>query len=120
MTVYVAAQITIKDRAAYERYQSRFMEVFAPFGGTLLAVDDAVQVIEGDWPRTRLVLASFPDEASFRAWWDSPAYSEIVKDRWAGSEGVVTQHPPSGTNCPAMPRMEQFFSPPLSSGKRTP
>ena len=67
MTVYVTAQITIKDRAAHARYQSRFMEVFKPFGGTLLAVDDAVQVIEGEWPRTRLVLASFPDEASFRA-----------------------------------------------------
>lgn len=89
MTVYVLAQLTITDRTAYDRYQTRFMEVFTPFGGTLLAVDDNVQTIEGAWPHTRLVLASFPDEAAFRAWWDSPDYRDIVKHRWAGSTGVI-------------------------------
>jgi uncharacterized protein (DUF1330 family) len=89
MTVYILAQLAINDRAAYERYQSRFMDAFLPFGGTVLAVDDKVQTIEGDWPYTRLVLASFPDEASFRAWWDSPAYREIVEHRWAGADGVI-------------------------------
>lgn len=89
MTVYILAQLAITDRAAYDRYQSLFMDAFRPFGGTVLAVDDKVQTIEGDWPYTRLVLASFPDEASFRAWWDSPAYRAIVEHRWAGSNGVI-------------------------------
>lgn len=89
MTVYILAQLSIHDRAIYDEYQSRFMEVFKPFGGTLLAVDDNVKTLEGDWPHTRFVLASFPDEASFRAWWDSPAYREIAKDRWAASDGSI-------------------------------
>jgi uncharacterized protein (DUF1330 family) len=89
MTVYIIAQLTIKDRATYAEYQSRFMEVFAPFGGKLLAIDDDVTTIEGDWPHARFVLASFPDEAAFRAWWDSPGYREIVKHRWAASEGTI-------------------------------
>ena len=89
MTVYVVAQLTIKDRAAYGAYQSRFMEVFAPFGGTVLAVDDNVKTLEGAWPHTRMVLASFPDEASFHAWWESPAYREIVTHRLAASEGPI-------------------------------
>lgn len=89
MTVYVLAQLTIKDRATYGAYQSGFMEAFRPFGGTLLAVDDNVKTIEGEWPHTRAVLASFPDEASFRAWWDSPAYRDIVKHRWAAAEGPI-------------------------------
>ena len=89
MTVYIIAQLTIKDRATYNEYQARFMEVFIPFGGKLLAVDDKVTTLEGDWPHTRLVLASFPDEASLRAWWDSPAYRDIVKHRWAASEGTI-------------------------------
>jgi uncharacterized protein (DUF1330 family) len=89
MTIYILAQLTINDRATYDKYQSRFMDVFKPFGGTLLAVDDNVKTLEGDWPHTRLVLASFPDEASFRAWWDSPAYREIVKDRLAASQGTI-------------------------------
>lgn len=89
MTVYATAQITITDRAAYDRYQARFMEVFNKFAGTLLAVDDAPQAIEGTWPHTRFVLISFPDEGAFRDWFDSPAYQEIVRDRWAGSTAVL-------------------------------
>ena len=89
MTVYILAQLTITDPATYGRYQARFMEVFKPFGGTVLSVDDNVEVIEGDWPHTRFVLASFPDDASFRAWWDSPGYREIVEDRWMASNGVI-------------------------------
>jgi uncharacterized protein (DUF1330 family) len=32
---------------------------------------------------------SFPDEAAFRAWADSPDYLEISRDRKAGAEGIV-------------------------------
>jgi uncharacterized protein (DUF1330 family) len=34
-------------------------------------------------------MMSFPNEAAYRAWADSPAYREIAKDRLAGSNGVV-------------------------------
>ena len=89
MTVYVVAQITITDRTAYNRYQSRFMEVFDRFNGTLLAADEGPQVLEGKWDRQKIIMMSFPDEASYRAWADSPAYQDISKDRLAGSNGVV-------------------------------
>jgi len=32
---------------------------------------------------------SFPDEAAFHAWADSPEYLEISKDRKAGAQGIV-------------------------------
>ena len=32
---------------------------------------------------------SFPDEAAFRAWANSPEYLEISKDRKAGADGIV-------------------------------
>ncbi len=89
MTVYAIAQLTITDRAAYNRYQSRFMEVMNRFKGRLLAADEHPQVLEGQWDREKVVLMSFPDEAAFREWADSPAYQEIAKDRKAGSEAVV-------------------------------
>jgi uncharacterized protein (DUF1330 family) len=89
MTVYVVAQITITDRVAYGRYQSRFMDVFRRFEGTLLAADEAPQVLEGKWDRQKIIMMSFPNEAAYRAWADSPAYREIAKDRLAGSNGVV-------------------------------
>ena len=89
MTVYVVAQITITDRTAYNRYQSRFMEVFNRFEGTLLSADEAPAVVEGKWDRQKIILMSFPTEAAFRAWMQSPGYQEISKDRLAGSNGVV-------------------------------
>jgi uncharacterized protein (DUF1330 family) len=89
VTVYAIAQLRFTDRASYDRYQARFMDVFARFSGRLLAADERPQVIEGDWDREKLVLMSFPDEPAFRAWAESPEYQAISKDRHAGSDAVV-------------------------------
>ena len=89
MTVYAVVQLKITDRAAYDRYQARFFEVFRKFSGRLLSADDNPTLLEGVWDRDRLVLMSFPDEVSFHAWANSPEYLEISKDRKAGAEGVV-------------------------------
>ena len=89
MTVYVIAQLSFTDRAAYRRYQDRFMGVMARYKGRLLAADESPQVLEGAWERDKVVLMSFPDEAAFRDWGESPEYQEILKDRKAGAEAVV-------------------------------
>ena len=89
VTVYAIAKLRFTDRAAYDRYQSRFMEVFRRHPGTLLAADESPQVVEGHWDRDEVVLISFPDEAAFRSWADSPEYQEISKDRQAGADTVV-------------------------------
>jgi len=89
MPVYAIAQLTITDRAAYRRYQDRFMDVFQRFQGRLLAADESPKVVEGAWDREKVVLLSFPDEAAFWEWAESAEYQKIVKDRWAGSSAVV-------------------------------
>ena len=89
MTVYAIAELRFIDRATYDRYQARFMEVFRRHPGTLLAADESPQVIEGRWDREKLVLMSFPDEAAFHDWAQSPEYQDISKDRIAGADTVV-------------------------------
>jgi len=89
MTVYVIVQLRMIDRAAYDRYQARFFDVFRKFNGRLLSADENPAVLEGVWYRDKLVLMSFPDEAGFQAWANSPEYLEIAKDRKAGAQGVV-------------------------------
>ncbi|MCT7659223.1 DUF1330 domain-containing protein [Mycobacterium deserti] len=89
MTVYAIAQLRFTDRAAYDRYQARFMEVFVRFNGTLLAADESPQVLEGESDRQKVVLMSFPDEAQFRSWAESAEYQEISRDRRAGADTVV-------------------------------
>lgn len=89
MTVYVIAQLTFKNRAAYDRYQAKFAQVFAQFDGRLLAADEKPAVAEGEWHANKVVLMSFPDASSYRQWAESPGYQEISKDRKEGADGVV-------------------------------
>ncbi|MFZ1161026.1 DUF1330 domain-containing protein [Mycobacterium sp.] len=89
MTVYAIAQLRFTDRAAYDRYQARFLDVFRRFRGMLLAADEQPQIVEGSWDRHKVVLMSFPDEAEFRSWSESAEYQEISQDRKAGADTVV-------------------------------
>src|SRR5258707_14555140 len=89
MTVHVIAQLKMTDRAAYDRYQARFFEVFRKFSGRLLSADENPSVLEGTWNRDKIVLMSFPDEAAFHTWANSPGYLDIAKDRKAGADAVV-------------------------------
>jgi uncharacterized protein (DUF1330 family) len=89
VTVYAIAQLRFTDRAAYDRYQTRFMDVFRCHRGTLLVADESPQVVEGWWDGDKVVLMSFPDEAAFRLWSESTDYQEISKDRRKGADTVV-------------------------------
>jgi uncharacterized protein (DUF1330 family) len=89
MTVFAVVQLKMTDRATYDRYQARFIEVFRKFRGRLLSADEHLAVLEGKWERDKLVLMSFPDEAAFHEWADSADYREITKDRKAGAEAIV-------------------------------
>jgi uncharacterized protein (DUF1330 family) len=89
MTAYVMAQLTIHDRTRYDRYAAAFFPTLQPYGGRLLAADETPEVLEGEWPREKLVLIAFPDRDAARAWAGSPAYRAIAVDRLAGSEAVV-------------------------------
>jgi len=89
VTVYAIAQLRFTDRAAHDRYQANFLDVFRRHPGTLLAADESPQVVKGRWDREKVVLMSFPDEAAFRGWAQSPEYQEISKDRRAGADTLV-------------------------------
>ena len=67
MTVYAIAQLRITDRAAYHRYQARFMDVFRRHRG-------------------RLPVA---DQEPFRLCAKPPGYQKIPKDRRGGADSVV-------------------------------
>jgi uncharacterized protein (DUF1330 family) len=88
MTVYLVAQLSFTDVAAYRRYQAKFMDVFAKFDGRLLAADEHPKVGEGHWGKDKIVIMSFPDEEACLEFANSPEYEEISKDRRAGAETV--------------------------------
>jgi uncharacterized protein (DUF1330 family) len=89
MAVYVIAQLKFTRRELYDRYQSRFTGVFRKFSGKLLVADDHPVVLEGEWPRDKVVIMEFPDAAAAQEFQTSPEYQEISIDRKAGAEAVV-------------------------------
>lgn len=87
MTVYIIARFKIHDRAGYDRYEENFMQVFEPFGGTMLSVDEEPTVLQGEFDFTRSVLIEFPSAEDAMAWMTSPQYQEIAIHRTEASIG---------------------------------
>jgi uncharacterized protein (DUF1330 family) len=69
-------------------YLQRIDETLAPFGGRFIIHGGPVTVAEGTWSGDLIVIA-FPDMASARTWYDSPAYRLILPLRTRNSRGGV-------------------------------
>jgi uncharacterized protein (DUF1330 family) len=89
MTTYVIAQISIHDRARYEKYVAGFMPILIKYGGRLLAADEAPEIVQGTWDRHKVIVMAFADSASAHRWMSCDEYREISKDRIAATTGTV-------------------------------
>jgi uncharacterized protein (DUF1330 family) len=98
--VYVLAQMSIHDRERYDNYAARFMATLEGTSGRLLAADEAVRILEGEWNLDKVVLLEFADEGAYEAWVTSEAYQAIVGDRLAATDGnavlIDAFRPPPG------------------------
>jgi uncharacterized protein (DUF1330 family) len=75
---YVIVDVTeIHDEPRYARYREAVPASIAAAGGRYLARGGAIQVLEGEWRPSRLVVVQFPDPASAVAWWRSEAYAPL-------------------------------------------
>jgi uncharacterized protein (DUF1330 family) len=69
-------------------YVRRIDATLEPFSGRFLIHGGDTQVLEGQWSGDLIVLA-FPDRDRARAWYDSPAYRDILRLRTGNSDGEV-------------------------------
>jgi uncharacterized protein (DUF1330 family) len=81
MSYYFVASIRIRDEKEYQKYLDGAGEVFARYGGSYLAVDNEVEVLEGNWNYDRSVLIRFDSREDFQAWYQSEDYQFILKYR---------------------------------------
>lgn len=86
MSVYFIVQEKVTDEEGMGAYNKAAGPTLANVRGKPLIVDNDVQNVEGEWHGARLVVLEFEDEAAFREWYDSPAYQEAVKLRFAASD----------------------------------
>lgn len=81
MAGYVIAEVEVLDPDAYEGYRSRVLATLQPYDGRFLARGGAVEVLEGEQARERLVILEFPSVEQARAWYTSSPYQEILPIR---------------------------------------
>jgi uncharacterized protein (DUF1330 family) len=99
MTAYALAHL--HNNSMHEdvfAYLDRIQATMDPYGGHFLIHGPTVDVREGEWPGT-VVLLEFPSLADARDWYDSPAYRKILAlrtDHIRGDviivDGVPTYH----------------------------
>ena len=85
MAVYLMAQIQIRDRGRYGQYEAGFMDIFRQYQGKVLSVDEAPQILEGEWPHTRTVLIKFPTREEANAWYESEEDQALARHRQAAA-----------------------------------
>ncbi|MCW5699532.1 MAG: DUF1330 domain-containing protein [Rhodospirillales bacterium] len=90
MAAYVIADIKIQDSGPYEEYRKRVPATIEKFGGRYLARGGAVEVMEGDWQPSRVVILEFPDMDALRRWYHSEEYRNgVIQLRQSASEGSI-------------------------------
>jgi uncharacterized protein (DUF1330 family) len=88
MPAYVIAQMTVHDIDTYYEYASKLAPTVAPYGGKLLAANDA-EVREGSLPHLRTVVGEFPSAEAARSWYESEAYQAIAGLRQNATNGTL-------------------------------
>jgi uncharacterized protein (DUF1330 family) len=89
MSAYAVAhmrQVTVGPAVA--EYLERIDATLAPFGGRFIVHGGKVEVLEGSWPGT-LIVIEFPDRGRADAWYYSDAYQQIVALRTDNSHSDV-------------------------------
>lgn len=88
MSVYLVARGRIADQLMHDDYVSKALPTI-PESARVLSVDLDSEVVEGDAADHRTVLIEFPSREVFRAWYDSPAYQEILPLRLESVPGTL-------------------------------
>jgi uncharacterized protein (DUF1330 family) len=91
MAAYLIVDVRLKDAAAYEAYKAAVPALIARHGGEYLVRGGALEVLEGTWQPTRLVLFRFPDRAAIHAFMNDPDYAPLkaLRHRLAEADMVA-------------------------------
>jgi len=71
---YVIVDVTVTDAEQMAKYREWSSKAMQDHGAEILVRGGAIEVLEGDWQSTRLVILKFKDQAAARAWYDSETY----------------------------------------------
>jgi len=76
MAAYLIFDVEVTDPAATDDYAKLANESLAPFRSKTLLHGGMVEVLEGDWEPTTLVMLEFESTEQAQQWYRSPAYTK--------------------------------------------
>ena len=83
---YVILTEAIKDPEGMKAYGRAAMPAMGQGGCTILSVETAPQVLEGDWHGDQTVVLEFDSVDAARDWYESEAYQKAAKLRQAAAD----------------------------------
>ncbi|HTE85628.1 MAG TPA: DUF1330 domain-containing protein [Dehalococcoidia bacterium] len=75
MPAYVIANVDVRDPEQFEEYRRLVPGTLEKYGGTYIVRGGAVEVLEGNWNPSRLVVIEFDSLERARQWHDSQEYA---------------------------------------------
>jgi uncharacterized protein (DUF1330 family) len=78
MSAYMMADITVTDADQMAKYREWSTKAAAEFGATFIVRGGAIEVLEGDWTPSRIVILQFPDRETARKWYASETYQHAI------------------------------------------
>jgi uncharacterized protein (DUF1330 family) len=87
MAAYFVWHNRIHNAEKMQEYVSKALETLAPYHPEVMVLDEQSQVVEGNAPWPRTVVIKFDSRDAAMAWYNSPAYQEVLPLRLAASEG---------------------------------
>ena len=81
MAAYVLVESNVTDPERIKAYGAKVGATIKAHGGRPVIAGGAIDVLEGDWNPSRLVMLEFADADTARAWYNSPEYQEILPIR---------------------------------------
>lgn len=88
MSTFLVVNSKVSDQSQLDAYMAAVGPTLAGHEFKVHVATTEAQAVEGTPVGERLVIMEFPDQAAFRAWYDSPAYTEAKKFRLAAGEGI--------------------------------
>jgi uncharacterized protein (DUF1330 family) len=89
VSAYILVDIDVTEPVQYEEYKKLGAETVTAFGGRYIVRGGKVEILEGTWPTSRLVILEFPTAARAREWWDSAAYGAARRVRQASARASM-------------------------------
>lgn len=74
MPAFLIADVTVTDAAQMAKYREWSTKAMEEHGVEVLVRGGEIEVLEGPWAPTRIVVLKFPDRAAAKRYYDSQTY----------------------------------------------